>query len=222
MRRKGVGGKRCGADPEPECAGIVKPHAALQPFVALPDELAEGQGVEDLVADDEERLVGQGVHRGVPCEDRSAVPQRFLLDGGETGACLDEGKIGFGGEFRCDPADGADHVLHQRAAAGADFGNRHGERFSGRLPCLDQPNGDQFAEHLADFRRGDEVARDAERIARDVVAMQRMAERERHVARDGDRPFALDQRADFLLEDVHNRSLMPGLDPGIQSASIAG
>ena len=47
---------------------------------------------------------------------------------------------------------------------------------------------DQLAEHLADLRRGDEVAAAAERLAAHVVAELGVAEAGGHVVGDGDRP----------------------------------
>ena len=62
--------------------------------------------------------------------------------------------------------------------------SRTGEGLSSQPPGLDQPGADDLAEHLADLRRGDEVAARAEGIARHVIAVRRIAEAVRHVFGD--------------------------------------
>ena len=96
------------------------------------------------------------------------------------------------------------HVRHQRAAPRAELDER--ER-AGRpiAPDLDRPQAEEFAEHLADLRRGDEIARRAERIAGRVVAMHRMAEAERHVALDRDRAVGGDEPAQLVLSAASRR-----------------
>ncbi len=63
-----------------------------------------------------------------------------------------------------------------------------------------RPQPEQFAEHLADLGRGDEVAARAERIARDVVAVVRMGQAHRHELPDRDRSGALNALSDFNFE----------------------
>ena len=112
-------------------------------------------------------------------------------------------KSALAAKFGRDPADGADHVLHQRAATGADLGDRHWQGFSARPPRLDEPDGDKFAEHLADLGGGDEVALGAERLARRVVAVVGVEQADRHVVRDRDRSGGADQAGDLFAEAVH-------------------
>ena len=67
---------------------------------------------------------------------------------------------------------------------------------SGRpIACqaLEHPDADQLAEHLADLRRGDEVAGCAERLARRVVAVVGIEQADRHVV--GDRQRAVRPRS---------------------------
>src|SRR5688572_2632510 len=109
--RKGIRCERCRADAELESAVGVDPDGAFQPFAVLPDELPEGQGVEDLVPDDEQRPVRQGVEGGVPGERGSALLQSLMLDGCQARAYFDESKVGFDGEFGRNPANGADYIL---------------------------------------------------------------------------------------------------------------
>src|SRR5207248_11499599 len=61
----------------------------------------------------------------------------------------------------------------------------------------------ELAEHLAHFWRGDEIARRAERIARDVIAVLRMAQAKLHIAVDRDRPIDSDDAADLGFERRH-------------------
>src|SRR3546814_6770948 len=64
-----------------------------------------------------------------------------------------------------------------------------------RQPPLDAPQAEQLAEHLADLRRGDEIARRTERVATDIIAVAGMSERFRHEGGDTDRPLLLDPPA---------------------------
>src|SRR5260221_10410397 len=91
-------------------------------------------------------------------------------------AGLDEMKAQRGEELRHD-ARRAQRVRHQSAAAGAELGEDEGCRPAGAVPEIDAPQADQLAEDLADLRRSGEVAAPAERIARRVIAVFRMAER---------------------------------------------
>ena len=66
---------------------------------------------------------------------------------------------------------GAQRIAHHGAAAGTKFDQPHIFRRAHHLPDRGRPQPDQLAEHLADFRRGGEIAAGAERIARDVIAV---------------------------------------------------
>ena len=76
------------------------------------------------------------------------------------------------GKIRDARGDAKD-VGHQRAAAGAELDQPDGRGRAGSAPRLDQPGADDLAEHLADLRRGGEIAGRAEGIARHVVAVRR-------------------------------------------------
>lgn len=197
---------RIGFRVEAEGQGIAlrrEADAALAPAVAGPHELAGGQGVEELVGDDEERRIGQALHRVV--EDRRGRGQALRLKPAQNRAGLDEVEIE-GGARR---AQGSQGVGHQRAAAGAEFHEAGACRRACRLHRREHgasPGADQLAEHLADLRRGDEVAAAAEGIARGVVAVARMPETERHVAIETDRPA----RADLPREDREERRRLGG------------
>ena len=102
----------------------------------------------------------------------------------------------------------AQHILHQGAAARPDLGERRrGSGRPARLPGADQPDADQLAEHLADLRRGDEVAGAAERLARRVVAVLRDRTGRAPCSRRRESgPLRLDQpRRSVALERRHAR-----------------
>ena len=65
------------------------------------------------------------------------------------------------------------------------------------------PGRGTLAEHLADLGRGGEVAGDAERFARRVIAVLRVEEAGRHVVGDADRPRSGDRRRNAARETVH-------------------
>ena len=113
----------------------------------------------------------------------------------------------------------AQHVLHQRAAAGADLGERDRRRPADRLPGAEQPDADQLAEHLADLRRGDEVAGRAERLARRVVAVVRIEQAKRHVVGDADRAVGLDQADDLFAQPSTSVYARAGSAAGLPSPS---
>src|SRR5690606_7284188 len=87
--------------------------------------------------------------------------------------------------------EGAQHVGHQGAATGAELDQAERGRPSHAQPQIGAPEADQFAEHLANLRRRDEVAGGAEGIARGVIAEPGMAQGLGHVV--GNRDRALDR-----------------------------
>src|ERR1700674_317552 len=56
----------------------------------------------------------------------------------------------------------AQGVGHQRAAARTEFDHLARRGVAHGMPDLDAPQADHLAEHLAHFRRGEEIARGAE------------------------------------------------------------
>src|SRR4029079_18426686 len=62
------------------------------------------------------------------------------------------------------------------------------------------PYADKLAEDLRDLRRGDEIAVRSDRVARHVIAIERMAEAKSHVAVERHRPVLADYRDDEALE----------------------
>ena len=123
-------------------------------FLARP-ALADRQGVEKFVGDNDERaIVGQLIHPVVPL--RRPARQPGPLDGTQHQA-------GFNHVQPCaaneawQPTKQAQRISHQAAMAGAEFGNVQ-RWFFGPQPQIADPAADHFAEHLADFRRGGEIA----------------------------------------------------------------
>ena len=91
-------------------------------------------------------------------------------------------------------------VRHHGAAAGAEFDQPQQGRLADRAPHRGRPQAEQLAEHLADFRRGGEIALAPERIARDVIAVLRMQQAQLHVTPDRHRAGRLDQLLDLVLQ----------------------
>ena len=65
------------------------------------------------------------------------------------------------------------------------------------------PYAEHLAKHLADFGRRDEIAAAPKGIARHVIAERRMAQAQRHVTLERDRPLLLHHRGDFVAEVAH-------------------
>ncbi len=162
--------------------------------------LMNGQGVEEFVGEHDR---GAGRHLGerrMPAHRHVAgVAQRVRLALPQSRAHLDElhpqhaAELGRG-------AGGADGIEHHGAAAGADLDELEHGRRADLLPHLGGPQPDHLAEHLAHFRRGDEIAGGAERVALQVVAVIGIVEAQRHEGRDRHRPFAGDAGADHRIE----------------------
>src|SRR6185436_16406281 len=88
----------------------------------------------------------------------------------------------------------------------------YARRRSHLLPHRGGPCADQLAEHLAHFRRGDEIALRAERVARRVVAVLRVAKTKLHVAVDRNRAVDCNDAAELGFKRRH------GLSGGRRSA----
>jgi hypothetical protein len=73
-------------------------------------------------------------------------------------------------EFRIAPGDAQD-IRHHSSATRAELGESHRGWRPEEPPGVDEPGSGDLAEHLADLRRGDEVAAGAQRVARRVIAV---------------------------------------------------
>ena len=125
------------------------------------------------------------------------------LPAAQLGADLDEMHLGGADEAGVDAA-GPEQVGHQRAASGAEFDQRQARRTAERLVGGDAPDADQLAEHLADFRRSDEIALEADGGAGGVIAMVRIGQDEAHVVGDRNGTDGADQPDDLVFERRHD------------------
>ena len=144
--------------------------AALGPAAIGADELACGQTVQNLVGDQDDRGVGldprQVAH---PARRQVGAGQGLGLKVPQRSAGLDQDQVA-GFEEAGDQAGGAQGVAHQGSVAGADLDQAEPFGRAQPVPGLDRPQADQFAEHLADQGRGDEVAAFPQSRARGVIA----------------------------------------------------
>src|SRR5690606_19312854 len=99
--------------------------------------------------------------------------------------------------------DRAQQVLHQRAATWADLGYHCIARSPGSLPGRINPHANELAEHLADFRRSDEIALSAKGLPRRVVTELRIEQALRHVFGNADRSGEGDRPLQLFLELGH-------------------
>ena len=162
--------------------------------------LVDGQGVEEFVGEQDRRTGRHLGERRVPAHRHVAgVAQRLRLALPQGGAHLDEMHAQRTAEFGRG-AGGADRIEHHGAAAGPDLDELEHRRRADLLPHFGGPQSDHLAEHLAHFRRGDEIAGRAERIAAQVIAVIGIVEAQRHEGRDRHRPVAGDAGADHAVE----------------------
>ena len=187
--RHGQGSARRAQREDEAVAAAVDIDDTFEPAAALELELMNRQGVEQLVGDEQERTIGNVVEGIVPGRRdlRRGLLQRLGLTAAQIGTGLDHVQIDGGVEAR-HLARAPQRVGHQRAAPRTQLDQANGSRPAHRFPDRGAPGAQQLAEHLADLRRGDEIALQAEGIALLVVAVLRMAERFGHVFGDGDRP----------------------------------
>ena len=118
----------------------------------------------------------------------AAVLERRRLHAAQSRAGLDQGEMGRRQQGWLDLLQGADDILRQRAPARSDFGDHRPRRLAEGPPDRDEPDADQFAEHLADLRGGGEIAVAPERIPAHVIAVPRVGQTQCEVIRDADRP----------------------------------
>jgi hypothetical protein len=84
-----------------------------------------------------------------------------------------------------------------------EFGHVDFRGAAGALPRHVDPDGDEFAEHLAHLRRGGEIAGRSEGFARRVIAMVRVEQAQRHVLGNADRPRLRHQGGDLFAQPRH-------------------
>jgi len=180
----------------------VEAHQTLAPCPAGSDKLADRKRVEKLVGDDKERGLGERA-RAVMMGDLMARQRRALL--------LAQGGRGFDEmhpERGVKPGHhlgGAQDIGHQRAATGAKLGQRDGAGRALIHPGLRERQPHKLAEHLADLRRGNEIACRAKRVAGGVIAPCRVQKALGHELGQGDRPGLYDPGAERRAE-AHARA----------------
>ncbi len=172
----------------------------LMPAGRPPLGLVDGQGVEELVGEDDGGSGRRGGEGLVPAyRDIPDAAQRFALALLQGRAHLDEMHPRRAAEIG-DAARRPQRVEHHGAAAGAELDDLDGVRRAHLPPYLDCPQPDHFAEHLADFRRGDEVAGRADGVAVRVIAVLGIVEAKRHECGHRHRPVAGDAAADLGIQ----------------------
>ncbi|BBU58806.1 hypothetical protein KU6B_50710 [Mameliella alba] len=168
-------------------ARIVQPDDPFLPGPTRALELAHRQRVKELVGDKEDRPLGQILDAVMPCRLRQAAG----LFGAQLGRGFD--KMQAGGVVKAGHAGGgAQDVGHQGAATGAKLCQDKGRGRPLVHPALRQAQANQFAEHLADFRRGCKIARRAQRVTRAVIAVLRMRQAGGHEVGQRHRPVGHD------------------------------
>ena len=197
------GGRAGGAvQPEREVALVREADLALAPAGADFLPLVGGQGVEELVRHEQDRLVWQRRHIIMVGGPHTEPGQHFGLFGAQGRAGFHQMHVGALGQ-RGFCAQDAPDVRHQRSPAGAQLHQRDGQGAPKVPPSLQQPGADQFAEQLADLRGGGEVAVRAQRVAGCVVTVPGVAETQRHVAAERNRPLGGDHLAQDALKRCH-------------------
>ncbi len=142
----------------------VRPDEALRPAIAAADELADRQRVQELVGQQQQRRLGQGLQPVMPAGARARQP--FRLDRPQPRRGLDQVHPQRGAKIRRHPAHGAQRVRHQRAPPGPGLGQDHRIRPPQQRPAHRRPGAQNLAEGLADLRRCGEIG---ERIALGII-----------------------------------------------------
>jgi hypothetical protein len=124
--------------------------------------LADRQGVEELVGQQQQRAVWDRVQPIVPGRPRQASGLERAQPRGGLDQVQRQGGVEIGGDLRHRPQ----RVGHQGAAARAGLHQQHGARAPQQAPGYRRPQAQQLAEHLADLGCGGEVG---ERIVGRVV-----------------------------------------------------
>ena len=95
--------RRAGSSRETQLPVLVEADRALQPPARNLHILMDRDGVEQLVADDDNRPVGQAGNGLVPDDALSPIAERRPLHLSQMWACLDHGDRGALGECRLEP-----------------------------------------------------------------------------------------------------------------------
>ena len=221
---------------EGELAVVTDLDLAQVPAAVALDGLVHRQRVEEFVGDDDGGAVRHFVEARVPLHRHAQRLERFLL-------VADEDRIDLHQVQRHGMAERRQTLIARMASTimvprpGPSSMTRKAIRRAHLLPHRAHPQADQFAEHLADLRRGDEVAGTPERIARGVIAVRAVGEAQPHVFADRHGTGGMNAPANFDFQRrllVHHnvscaytgatpsvRSRASG-NPGRQAAALCG
>ena len=178
-------------------------HHALVPVASEPNKLMDRKRIEKFIGDQKERrIVGHLAQILSPY--RLDAREGFRLNVTQNGTGLYQHNLSRGTEIGPDLGR-AQQIRHQRAASRAQLHQMKSAGPAAVLPRLHKKQPDQFAEDLAHFRRGDEIA--PQRIAPHVIAAFRIGEGDRHIVRDADRSLRADETKEFFLRCVHGVAL---------------
>ncbi len=141
----------------------VQPDQSIEPAIGAAHQLVDRQGIEKFVGNDQQRrIVGQGRKIVVVV----AVGEGLALKLPEACRGFDEVDL----RRKIITPRRPQRILRQSAAAGPEFDVVDALATAHPHPQIGQPQPDQLAEHLADFRRSDEIALFTQRIAAGIVA----------------------------------------------------
>jgi hypothetical protein len=157
------------------------------------------QSIDELVGDDDRGIGRHFIECAVPQHRQVETLQPPLLGLSQRRTDLNQMNHN-GGAKAIDDLRRPQRIRHQRAATGPEFDHAEVFRRTHLPPDRRHPQSDQLAEHLADLRRGDEIACGTDRLAVDVIPMLRMAEAELHVLGDRDRARRPDDAANLALQ----------------------
>ncbi len=177
---------RLGGGAEHQRAVAVDFHHALVPAGLALHHLMDRQHVEILVGENDRGTVGHLVDVVVP-GDVAHARQDSLLLVAQHRIDLDQVDAERLIQRRQHPQR-AQRIRHHGAAAGSELDQPQQRWRIDRLPYRRRPQPEQFAEHLAHFGRGGEVALASQRIARNIIAVLGMRQAQFHVAPDRHRP----------------------------------
>ena len=182
-------GHRAGPGHKGERAPL-QPDHALAPALGGHHQLANRERVEEFIGEQQKRaILRQRVDRIV----KLRPGQSAALDLAQRFGALDKMHLG----PQTLAGHGAQRILGQRPAARPQFDIDRIAGASRAHPDIRQPQTRHFAEHLADFGRGGEIAPTRfawrpQRVAGGVIARVAFA----HIARNRHRPVAFDQAAE--------------------------
>src|SRR5690606_32456227 len=123
-----------GTREERELAAVIKTHHPFAPATLRLYELPDRQGVEQFVANDEQRALWQLSKATIPPQRRGldGAGERCLLYGNQTSACFDQAKPRLCNEGGIELRHRTQQVFHECPAPRSDF--RH-DRFGWRA-CI--------------------------------------------------------------------------------------